>query len=54
MSGFENAWAAYMIVDEGQSGVHQLSLLKHFFTEIFPFQILQPSFDLKYQRYKKI
>jgi len=46
MNGFENTWGPYMILDEDQSGVHQLSLLKHFFTEIVPFQILQPSFDL--------
>lgn len=52
MNGFENTWAPYMIMDEDQPGVYQLILLKHFFTEIIPFQILQPSSDLIIEKEK--
>ena len=52
MNGFENTWAPYMILDKDQPGVYQLSLLKHFFTEIVPFQILQPSSDLIIEKEK--
>jgi len=53
MNGFQNSWGPYMILDEDQSGVHQLSLLKYFFTEVVPFHHLRPSPDLiKEKEYK--
>ena len=52
MNGFENTAWAYMILDEDQEGVNQLSLLKRFFIEIAPFQYLRPCYELITQREK--
>jgi hypothetical protein len=44
--GFENAWGPFMVLDEDQPGLTYLRHLYSFFTQIVPFDELQPASTL--------
>ncbi|MGC9348167.1 MAG: DUF5060 domain-containing protein [Anaerolineae bacterium] len=44
--GFENSWGPFMVLREDQAGLAQLLHVRHFFTEIVPFERLRPMPEL--------
>jgi hypothetical protein len=44
--GFENSWGPFMELDEDQEGLEHLLHVRHFFSEVVPFDRLKPAPDL--------
>ena len=44
--GFENSWGPFMVLDEDQSGLAYLLHMRRFFTEVVPFERMQPAPDV--------